>query len=61
MLNISTKLYENTTMTSEVTARTRSDGRMHAHPRARTDTQPKLQIVPTMSRSPKAGLTKSNS
>ena len=45
-----TKLYENaTTITFEVTARTRSDGR--------TSTQ-KLQIVVTKSRSPQAGSTK---
>ena len=31
MMNISTKLYENTTMICEVTARTRSDATMHRH------------------------------
>ena len=48
--NISTKLYENTTMIWEVTAWTRSHGR--------TDTQPKLQIVATVSRLLQADSTK---
>ena len=53
MINILTKLYENATITFEVTARTRSDGRTNTC----TDTQ-KLQIVATMSHSPQAGSTK---
>ena len=40
-MNILTKLHENVTMTSEVTAPTWSNGRK--------DTQPKLQIVTNMS------------
>ena len=48
-----TKLFENASMTFEVTARTRSDARTIA----RTDTQ-KLQIVATMYLSPQAGTTK---
>ena len=57
IINILTKLYENATITFEVTARTSSDGRTHARTDARTYTQ-KLQIVATMSRSPQAGSTK---
>ena len=47
-------------MTYEVTTRTTSDGSTHtfAWTDGRTDTQPKLQIVATMSPSPKAGSTK---
>ena len=62
MLNISTKIYENTTMICEVTAQTRSGERTYVRTGGRTDagtdTQPKLQIVATMSRLPQAGSTK---
>ena len=54
MVNISTNYYKNTTMISEVTARTRSDEQTHG----RTYTQPKLEIVATMSRQWQAGLIK---
>ena len=56
MLNISTKYHEDTTITCEVTARTRSDTRTHARTYART--RKKKKIVATMSRSLQAGSTK---
>ena len=56
IINILTKLYENATITLEVTGRTRSDGRTDGRTHARTYTQ-KLQIVATMSRSPQASST----
>ena len=45
------KFYENTTMTYEVMALTKSGGRMHACRHGQTDPQPKLQIVATIYRS----------
>ena len=45
ILNISTKLYGNTTMTCKVTSRTSSDGRMNGRKDGRTDTQPKLKYL----------------
>ena len=57
-LNNLTKFYEDTTITYQVMARTRSDGRTHGRTDGRTHAQTLKKIVATMSRETASGLDK---